>query len=60
MPKLTAFRPGLECCVNSAGLGLRHDIRKPAGRSRYRISSGYFSSTLGAFSKVRASFLSCV
>ena len=60
MRKVTAFRPGLEFCVNSAGLRLRHDIRNPAGRSRYSISSGYFSSILGEFLKVCASFLSCV
>ena len=60
MPKLTAFRPGLEFWVNYAGPGLRHDIRNSAGRSRYSISSGDFSSILGAFLKVRASFLSCV
>ena len=52
MPKLTAFRHCLEFCVNSAGPGLRHDIRNPAARSRYSISSGYFSSILGAFLKV--------
>ena len=42
MPKVTAFRPGLEFCVNSVGPGLRHDIRNPAARSRYSISSDYF------------------
>ena len=60
MPNVTALRPGLEFCVNSAGPGLRHDIRNSAGRSRYSISSGYFSSILGAFLKVIASFLRCV
>ena len=40
MPKVTAFRLGFGIFVRSAEPGLRHELRKPAARSRYGYTAG--------------------